>query len=954
MPARLHIELLGPVRVELDGASLVVDTRKAIALLAYLAVSQRPTTREAMATLLWPESDDVGARGALRRTLSVLNGALGGVGLVVDRRTIALRSDVDVDLWRFQAALARVRAHNHAPDASSCPVCLGFLDEALTLDRGQFMAGFALRACETFDEWLTTEAEVYRRELTGVLERLARGRAASAAWDAAVAAGRRWLELDPLHEPAHRLLMAALAGSGEPAAALRQYRECVRILDRELGVAPLAETTALAEAIRDERVVPPPRRASDPFAAPVAASREATPLTGPGGRSPLVGRADELSVLMGGFGAPGPDGRLLVVEGEAGIGKTRLGAALAEGARARGATVIAVEVHGGETSIAFGPVGELIRTGLRHPDAAARLRTVALDRLREVARLVPLPGVRPAPTATAREDPFGRVRLFDAITDVLGALVEGPPRGLLWVDDLHRADGSTVELMAYLARRLRGRPIAVLITWRPEEMAPGTRERILAGAERDALVSHVELRRLDEAQVAALATTLGRALDESETHALFERSEGLPLYVTEAMASPTPAADHMPEGVVALLEARIDATSEIARQILSAAAVIGRSFDLGSVGAASGRTADETVDGLDELVRRRLVREAGLSDLGDVRYDFTHGSLRDVAYDRLSLARRRLLHGRVAEALERAAVPASANGRWSLIAYHETLAGRTARAAEAHRQAGDQARSVFANAEAREHLEAALALGHPAVSELHEALGEVDMLLGDYDEALAHLETASGLAGPERTARLDHRLAAVLARRGDLDRADRYLMAAFAALDPDGDPRTRAEIIVERGAIAQRQDDPEGAEALAREALSLGERSADPVTIARAADLLGIVARSRGDLTVAREVLERAIIAADLVDSRARADATAVADPSIRIAALNTLALVQADSGDRDGAIAMTREALLLCERYGDRHRQAALENNLADLLHAGGSGRRSHGTPEAGRGAVR
>ena len=211
------------------------------------------------------------------------------------------------------------------------------------------------------------------------------------------------------------------------------------------------------------------------------------------------------------------------------------------------------------------------------------------------------------------------------------------------------------------------------------------------------------------------------------------------------------------------------------------------------------------------------------------------------------------------------------------------------------------------------------------------------MLLGDYDEALAHLETASGLAGPERTARLDHRLAAVLARRGDLDRADRYLMAAFAALDPDGDPRTRAEILVERGAIAQRQDDPEGAEALAREALSLGERSADPVTIARAADLLGIVARSRGDLTVAREVLERAIIAADLVDSRARADGAAIADPSIRIAALNTLALVRADSGDRDGAIAMTREALLLCERYGDRHRQAALENNLADLLHADG-----------------
>ncbi len=294
----------------------------------------------------------------------------------------------------------------------------------------------------------------------------------------------------------------------------------------------------------------------------------------------------------------------------------------------------------------------------------------------------------------------------------------------------------------------------------------------------------------------------------------------------------------MPDGVVALLEARIDATSEVARQILAAAAVIGRSFDLGSVGAASGRTMDETVDGLDELGQRRLIREAGLNDLGDIRYDFTHGRLRDVAYDRLSLARRRLLHGRVAELLERAALPASAIGHWSLIAHHQTLAGRTSQAAEAHRRAGDLARSVFANAEARGHLEASLALGHPAVPELHEALGEVDMLLGDYDGALAHLETASGLAGPERAARLDHRLAVVLARQGDLVRADRYLIAALAALDPEarlrdtgGDPR---------GAWRDRAaaGGPRARQALAHEALSLGEakrRSSDDRTRGRPA-----------------------------------------------------------------------------------------------------------------------
>ena len=112
------------------------------------------------------------------------------------------------------------------------------------------MAGFALRDSEEFDEWQVAEASSHRRQLTAVLERLARGEAAARSWDRAATAARRWLDLDSLHEPAHRVLMEVLARSGEPAAALEQYRECVRILDRELGVAPLAATVDLADAIR--------------------------------------------------------------------------------------------------------------------------------------------------------------------------------------------------------------------------------------------------------------------------------------------------------------------------------------------------------------------------------------------------------------------------------------------------------------------------------------------------------------------------------------------------------------------------------------------------------------------------------------------------------------------------------------------------------------------------------
>ncbi len=936
MAPRLRLELLGPVRVDVDGVPLVVDTRKATALLAYLAIGGRPASRETLAALLWPESDEAGAHGALRRTLSVLKAALGGVGLEIDRSSVGLRPmELDVDAWRFGQALARVRGHDHEI-AVPCAECLDALDEAVALDRGVFMAGFAVRSSE-FEAWQAAEAEAYRRELSGALERLARGRAGLEAWAATIRAAQRWLELDGLHEPAHVVLMSALAAAGEPSAALQQYRECVRILDAELGVAPLAETTALAEAIRDGQFVPAARSGVAPSTIGPTSGLGLRPAS-PG---PLVGRATELAALFAGYSVVGPDGRLLLIEGEAGIGKTRLGAELAKQVRSSGGALLRARNYGGEEAIAFAPVVELIRAGVERPGGADRLRALGPDVMREAARLVPQLMDARGRGGIARDDPFGRTRLFEALAEVLAALTVGASPGVLWLDDLHLADSSTIEFIGYLARRLRSRPVALLVTWRPEELLAGVRDLVLAAPEGDGLAVRVVLGRFDREEVRALVdVTRGGSIDDTHVNALYERSEGLPLYVAEALAGPTWEEEQMPDGVVALLNARLDAVGPIARQIVSAAAAIGRSFDLETVQAASGRTDGEAVDGLDELVRRRLILEAGADERGGVRYDFTHGRLRDVAYERLSLARRRLLHGRVADVLARPTHGRPDVGRWSSIAYHEALAGRSARAAEAHYQAGEAACRVFANAQARSHLELALALGHPAVAEIHSALGDVLVLLGDYDGALNHLETALGLAGPEHEARLDHQVAMVLARVGERDRADRYLIAALAALGPTGEPATQARILVDRGAIAHREGEPERADLLATDALNLAHTAKDPSAIARAEDLLGIIARGRHDLPLARQHLERAVAAADLAESASSADPSsdrAPADPSLRIAALNTLALVYADGGDRARAIELTREALVRCERQGDRHRQAALENNLADLFHAEG-----------------
>ena len=242
--SRLAVFLFGPPRIERAGTAVEPDTRKAIALLAYLAVTGHAEGRDRLAALLWPDADDERARGALRRTLSALRTALGGEHLSSDGLRVALDRDaLDCDVHRFRALLAA-----------------GRLAEAADVYTGDFLSGFALRDSVQFDEWQATEAEALRQELAGALERLAHEERDAVR---AIAYARRWLSLDPLNEAAHRALMRLHARAGERAAALRQYRECARALDRDLGVAPHRDTTALRDAIErgDPEPIPGPAAA---------------------------------------------------------------------------------------------------------------------------------------------------------------------------------------------------------------------------------------------------------------------------------------------------------------------------------------------------------------------------------------------------------------------------------------------------------------------------------------------------------------------------------------------------------------------------------------------------------------------------------------------------------------------------------------------------------------------
>jgi len=906
----LEIRVLGPLDVRVDGVPLRVDTRKATAILALLAVEGRPYARDELAAMFWPESDDESARSALRRTLSVLRAALGDRWLAVDRATVTLAAHGD-DVW---LDLASLETGGSAGDRRS-------LAEAASLARGPFLAGFSLRDSPDFDDWRATRAVTVERRIAAVLERLVS--AAEAAGDpaAAIAATSRLVELDPLDEPARRRLMAALARGGDRAGAIRQYRATVAVLERELGVTPLAETTVLYEAIRDG--------GSGPMVVVAPATVETTePAPAPTERSdqlPMMGRRRDLAALRGALRSSSPDGHVCSVTGEAGIGKSRLVEALVTAAAVDGAAVLAARAFPAEGSIAYAPIVGLLRAGFARAGAAERLAHVASATLAEIERLVALPdGVAAGSSAAGPADsPAARARLLEAIATVLAAMVRGPVPGIVAVEDLHWADDASREALLYLARRLAARPMLLVLTWRPEDLEVGT--AAFASAVEGLLdATSVRLERLDDVVVGALVEIAASAGRPSwDAAALAAESEGLPLYVVEALIAGPGADRHAPpRGVRALLRERLASVGETATQVLAAAAVIGRSFDLATVRGASGRSDEEVVVALEELARRGIVRE--VANRGEPAFDFGHASLRDAAYQGIGLARRRLLHGRVAEVLRSDPAGRDDPGRLAQVAGHELAAGRDAAAADAYLEAGRKARSVYANREALEHFETALALGHADVAGLQVAIGEVRTALGDYAGAVAALEVAAALASDAGLPEIELRLGRVHARRGDTATAASHLDAALVIAGPALQPT----VLVERGAVALRAGDLDLAATLADRALEGLAAIDDPRTAGAASRLSGLVALRRGDLDAAQAALRRALDAAGTAPGD---------DPGASIAARNGLALVEAAAGNHEGAIELLEVALAECRRTGETHLEAAVENNLADQLHAVG-----------------
>jgi tetratricopeptide (TPR) repeat protein len=541
------------------------------------------------------------------------------------------------------------------------------LQEAVELYAGDLFEG-------GYEEWLLEEREWLRQRYLEALERLATLLEARGENARAILYAERLLRHDPLREETYRRLMRLHDACGDRARALRVYHACAAALERELGVEPSAPTREAYEALLPQEPEP------------TAAERQAGRVGGP----PLVGRTSEWARLTT-LWRTSEKGRaqLVLLSGEPGIGKTRLIEEFRSWCAHRGAVTAEARSYAAEGALAYGPVV----AWLRSEAFKARLKRLDRARLTELARLLPellseVPDLA-APEPLPEDDQ--RQRLFDAIARAIFA--PGVPI-LLVADDLQWYDRETLQFLHYLLRVAPKARLLVAATARREEMdRQHPVNELLAGLQALESFAEIELGRLTREETAVLAEQFaGRPLEVPDADRLYGETEGNPLFAVEALRAGWKSGDTergwMSPKVQAVIESRLAQLSEPARDLAGVAATIGREFTSDVLAQVSEADGDTLVRGLDELWRRRIVREQGAD-----AYDFSHDKIREVTYLALSPARRRRHHLRIAQALERIYAPDPGPVSGQLAAHYEhagaadeavTWYGRAAEAAQLH------------------------------------------------------------------------------------------------------------------------------------------------------------------------------------------------------------------------------------------------------------------------------
>jgi DNA-binding SARP family transcriptional activator len=804
-PPSIRVQLFGELDLRMGGERLpALESARARSLLAFLLLhDDAPRSRHRLAFLLWPDSTEGQARTNLRHLLHTLRRASPELDQFLEVTPQILRWRREVPCWidveAFEGALARADAAGvGAADT------LDALREAIGLYSGDLLEG-------DYEDWLIEIRERLRDRYLAAIPRAAVLLADAGDHAEAIRLGRDLLRCDPLREDTYRLMMRLLRDAGDRAGAVRVYHECVTTLQGELGVVPSAATTeayaALIRSVRGE----PSERPSAPT------EPDLIPIRG----AALVGRDREWERLTS-WWRDAERGRvqLVLVTGEPGVGKTRLVEELASWCAHRGAVVAQARSYPTEGELGYG----VVISWLRSDDVAAHIRRAAPTDRAELARLLP-ELADDSFTAAPIEEAEQRRRLFDAVARTVVA--SGRPT-LLIADDAQWCDAQSLQLIHYLVRLDAVGPLLVVGTVRREELDEGhPLDAVASGLQLIDRAGEIALERLTRAGTEELARHLAGDLDAVRVDELHRETEGNPLFIVERLRAGWDGGDasSLAPKVQAVISARLGRLSAPALDLVGLAATVGREFTADVLAGASAMDDVTLVRGLDELWRRGIIRERGTD-----AYDFAHGRIRDVAYERLSPAGRRRNHLLVAGVLLQIhdRDPDAVSGE---VGRHFDRGGQVDDAVRWYQRAAVQAQRLHADVEAVRLLDRAVEL----VAALPESSQRADREL----EVLSSLPTPLAVVEGFASTRMVE--------------TQRRLLELAGIVGAEPEPSLLRSLAMTNLC----RKDFDGARIVARRLHRLAHDGGDDVLLVESEYLLGIGAFWDGAFVTAREHFER-------------------------------------------------------------------------------------------------
>ncbi len=891
----LRLQLLGPMALALDGQSLPPPRAAAGRwLLAWLGVHPGRHPRVALASRFWPDVLDESARQSLRNALYGLRRDLGEAAgsLQVDGATIALGGAVEVDVRELDEAIAQSDAETAAALA----------------ERGELLLGFDA-------EWALQARDERRQSLDALLakESGVAGGARALEW------ARRRARLDPLSEDAARNLMQALAGAGDRAAALAVYARLADRLRRELRVAPSAATRAVEAGLR--AAAPAENHLHPALARPHS----------------LTGRGAELAALVGEWkAAHAGAGGVVIVEGEAGIGKTRMAAELAARATADGGRVALGAGVALEGSAPMAPWAELldgVLTGLDTPDTSWRT---------QLGRLIP----RLDAGAGLGRAGFDRLALHEAAVAAVAEAARAAPL-LLVFEDAHLADAASLALLAHLGRRLHELPVLLVVTHRPtpSEALEAATDHLEAGR---ALRSRLALSPLHPADARSLVAAAYADLDAADVHRAVAAADGNPLLAVETARALSQGHSGPPPTLRTMVRGLLRDLASDTRLLAGLVAVAGRALE----------PAEQERLPVSDLAA--CVTEAvatGLLSGERGRLGFRHHLLSDVAYSTLAAPRRRELHDQMATALVAAGAHAPAE-----IARHLRRAGHDERAVDHLADAARAARNVAALAEARAFALEAIELREDD-PDLWLLLAHIEALRGRHDEMVSASRAAleripmedrrarglallargqwlsSALCWPQEALQDFGEAAELLEAETDLDEARGELLAAMAWAESVAGNPDRVGGLLDRsaelgaGVLA-------GVHGVTARVNALVRQDRAPEALALADELEAALKRGRTELRLETTVwIELAAVAAFVGEHQRALDfvrrflESSGGLPAKRIEGLAARAYLLARLDRPAEAIAAAEEMVRVAETIGDAELPAVARHDLGAIL---------------------